>query len=149
MEAIKSFRDFIAKFRIIEALSNVQIEHICEELEIKNFKGVFMRDELNKNGKVASNECLVLNIDHSENRGTHWVCLYVDKDVYYFDSYGFPPPLEVIDYCRNNSRRLHNTFRIQKPNEVICGHYCIYMLYRLSNGSKFLDVLGELYKYNH
>ena len=29
-------------------------------------------------------------------------------------------------------------------NEVICGHYCIYVLYRLSNGIELYDVCDEL-----
>ena len=36
-----------------------------------------MRDELNKNNEVTKNECLILNIDHSDNSGTHWTCLFV------------------------------------------------------------------------
>jgi hypothetical protein len=120
---------------------------ICKILKIKNFKGVFMRDEL-KNQKVTQSECLVLNIDHSSNNGTHWTCLFIKNGVtHYFDSYGFPPPLEVLEYCKSKDR-YYNTFKIQKDDEVICGHYCIYMLYQLSNGCKFYDVLDELYKYH-
>ena len=119
---------------------------ICKILKIKNFKGVFMRDEL-KNQKVTQNECLILNIDHSSNNGTHWTCLFIKNGVtYYFDSYGFPPPLEVLEYCKGEDR-YYNTFKIQGDGEVICGHYCIYMLYQLSNGCNFYDVLDELYRY--
>ena len=119
---------------------------ICEELKIKNFKGIFMRDELNKNRKCTDNECLVLNIDHSSNEGTHWTCLFIkDKNIYYFDSYGFAPPLEVLDYCKCNIRD-YNTFKIQQYGEVICGHYCIYVLYRLSNGHDFYEILDELFR---
>ncbi len=104
-----------------------------------------MRDELNKNRKCTKNECLILNIDHSSNDGTHWTCLFVKNGVsYYFDSYGFQPPLEVLNYCNG----YYSTFKIQRKYEVICGHYCIYMLYRLSKGYDFYEVLDELYRYN-
>ena len=54
-----------------------------------------MRDELN-NRVSTKNECLVLNHDHSNNEGTHWTCLFIKNGkLIYFDSYGFPPPLEV------------------------------------------------------
>jgi len=107
-----------------------------------------MRDEINKYNKVTPNECLVMNIDHSSNNGTHWTCLFVKNKVsYYFDSYGFPPPLEVEKYCKEP--RFYNSFSIQKPNEVICGHYCSYVLHKLSNGYDFYEVLDELYKYNN
>jgi hypothetical protein len=149
VERIKCFKDFIKKFKILEPLSNVQIENICKELNIRNFKGVFMRNELNIKRKATSNECLILNLDHSENSGTHWVCLFIKNDVsFYFDSYGFPPPLEVCEYYQHKNR-YYNTFKIQKEDEVICGHYCIYMLFRFHNESTFDEVLDELYRYNH
>jgi hypothetical protein len=127
-------------------LSNFDIIEKCKELKIKKFKGVLMRDELNKNRVSTDNECLVLNFDHSNNEGTHWTCIFIKNgELYYFDPYGFAPPLEVLDYykCKN---RWHNTFKIQQYGEVICGHYCIYVLYRLSNGYNFYDILDELFR---
>ena len=107
-----------------------------------------MRNELNKNNKVTKNECLILNIDHSDNSGTHWTCLFITNGVsYYFDSFGFRPPLEVEQYCKKP--REYSTFSIQKPNEVICGQYCIYVLYRMNAGCNYYDVLDELYRYNN
>jgi hypothetical protein len=133
-------------FEVIEPLSNFQIIEKCRELNLKHFKGVFMRDEL-LNSKLTKTECLILNIDHSSNVGTHWTCLFTDEGIsYYFDSFGFRPPKEIEKYC-NTEERYFNTFRIQKPEEVICGHYCIYMLYKLSNGYKFYDILNELFRY--
>ena len=105
-----------------------------------------MRDELNKNRKSTDNECLVLNIDHSSNNGTHWTCLFIkDGKLLYFDSYGYLPPLEVSEYYKGDNR-FYNTFKIQQYDEVICGHYCIYVLYRLSKGCNFYDILNELFR---
>jgi len=115
---------------------------MCKHLKISNFKGVFMRDELK--GKAKSNESLILNMDESSGSGTHWTCLHVTgNQSFYFDSFGLPPPIEVANYCPNNSRH-YSTFKIQKPEEVICGHYCIYVLYKLSNNCKFFDILQDL-----
>lgn len=148
-KCVKSFACFMNAFKTIRPLSNIDITSKCQELEIKHFKGVFMRDELKRNA-AKSDECLILNIDESSNNGTHWTCLFIKKGIcYYFDSFGFPPPSEVYQYCKKYTDRNYNTFRIQKPGEVICGHYCIYMLHRLSNGFKFYDVLDELYRYNN
>jgi hypothetical protein len=126
-------------------LSNFQIIEKCDELKIQNFKGVCMRDELNKTAQWCD-ECMVINIDHSSNEGTHWTCLFIRKGVaHYFDPYGFAPTLEVKEYCKGLLSE-YNTFPIQKMNEVICGHYCIYVLYKLSNGHKFYDICDELYR---
>jgi len=90
-----------------------------------------MSDELNK--KASNNECMIINLDESKNEGTHWVSLFI-KDItsYYFNSYGFPPTKEVQKYC--TEPKFYNSFQIQKVNEVICGHYCIYILYKLDIG---------------
>ena len=136
-------------FASVEPLSNFDIIAKCKELQIKNFKGVFMRDELNKN-KASNNECLVLNIDDSSNEGTHWTCLFIQNNIcIYFDSFGFPPPVEVEQYCYQINERCYNSDRIQKAGQVICGHFCIYMLYKLSNGFDFYRVLDELYRLNN
>ena len=85
-----------------------------------------MRDKLNKNKKSTDDECLVLNIGHSNYSGTHWTCLFIkDGKLLYFDSFGFEPPLEVLHYYKGE--RFCNSFKIQNNNEVICGHYCIYL----------------------
>ena len=104
-----------------------------------------MRDEL---GKADRNECTVINIDESRNEGTHWTCLYIKNSVsFYFDSYGFPPSEEVQKYC--SEPRFYSSFQIQKDNEGICGHYCVYVLHKLGNGCQFADILDELYRYNY
>src|SRR5206468_10899457 len=93
-----SFTEFLKTFTEIKPMSNFEIIEKCKELQIENFKGVFMRDELQ--GKSSKNECLILNHDHSNNNGTHWTCLFIRNSVrYYFDSFGFEPPLEVTKYC--------------------------------------------------
>ena len=105
-----------------------------------------MRDELNSK-RPAHNESLVFNIDHSSNNGTHWTCLFIKNGIRcYFDSYGLPPPLELIEYCKGG---YYNSFRIQEDDEVICGHYCIYVLHRLSSGYDFYEILDELYRYKN
>ena len=52
---------------------------------IKGCNGVFSRNNLPNLKKGA----YVINLDHSENTGTHWVIIYAKKDeVIYFDSFG-------------------------------------------------------------
>jgi len=146
---MKSFASFMNTFKTIKPLSNIDIISKCKELRVENFKGVFMRDEL-KGNVVNGDECLIMNIDESSNDGTHWTCLFIKNKVcYYFDSYGFPPPIEADQYCEKFTDRYYNTFKIQRPDQVICGHYCIYVLDQLRKGFKFYDVLDELYRYNN
>jgi hypothetical protein len=102
-----------------------------------------MRDELNKL-KRRKNECMIINLDSEDNPGTHWTALYIEEGkANYFDSYGMPPMQETAKYIQGLPLDC-NSFSIQKPGFVICGHYCIYVLSRLSNGADFYDVLLEL-----
>ena len=119
-----------------------------KKLCIPNFKGVFMRDEILKE-KPSRKECFIYNIDSSENEGTHWVAVSINNNkCWYFDSYGFPPTLEIQKYLKHMKDRHYNTFEIQKPGEVICGQYSLYVLHRLAQGISFYDVLDELYKFS-
>lgn len=142
---MNSFKEFIGQFKKIMPLSNFDIMDECKKLKIKNFKGVFMRDEL-ENVTQTSGECLIINTDHSSNGGTHWTCLFSrNGKSFYFDPYGLAPPSEVTRYCKEP--RVYSSFEIQKPNEVICGHYCIFVLFRLSNcDEEFFDVVNKLYQ---
>jgi hypothetical protein len=47
--------------------------------------------------KINELECGIVNLDISENNGTHWVSYYKNKDIcYYFDSFGLDPPIELL-----------------------------------------------------
>lgn len=134
-------------FNEIKPLSNFDIIDYCKKLKISNFIGVFMRDELNFIFK--DNTCLVLNSDISTGKGIHWMALFSKNGVsYYFDSYGLQPPNEVLIYCKNE-KRLYSEYQIQLDDkiEILCGHYCVYVLYKLYSGNDFDSILQELLHY--
>lgn len=126
----------------IYPLTNFDIEIEARRLKIKNWRGVFMRDEFPAN--PHNNECGVFNLD--TNRGTHWVCYNKKEGILrYFDSFGLPPPVELLNYIGKPEgfSLEYNTFQLQK-NEPICGHLCLAVLKQLSNGEDFLTVLLSL-----
>ena len=95
----------------------------------------------------SENECFIHNIDHSKSNGMHWTCSFPkNRESYYFDPFGIQPPLEILNYCKEPI--MFSFFKIQKPNEVICVHYCIYVLHSQSNGDKFDDVMHEFNNYS-
>ena len=139
-----SFEEFVgALFKDIQPLSNFDIIRICKKLEISNFKGCFMRDEIKS--FCGNDECFILNTDVSSSSGTHWVAVNINGGTtYYFDSFGLEPTEEIKRYCKEP--RFYNSFEFQKPNEVICGHLCLYFLYRMRYCKQdFYSVLDELY----
>ena len=73
----------------------------------------------------------VKNLDHKNSKGTHWVSLFIDRDLaVYFDSFGIEYiPLEVLDKIRDKSIT-HNIFSIQ-DNESIMVLILLYCFRRI------------------
>jgi hypothetical protein len=87
----------------------------------------------------------VFNLDPHYKDGSHWVALAIDLKrtcVYYFDSYGMPPPSQVARFMRYltlqepNLRLESNGRRFQYSNTE-CGMYSMYFLIRMIAGETF------------
>ena len=126
------------------ALSNVDIEKYVKILKINNFRGCYMRDEF-KNLKSNSRECGVLNLNLSNESGSHWTCWFkIKNDKYYFNSFGLPPPKELVDYL--GSPILYSTFQLQGMNDQNCGKWCLFILKNLNEGRDYIDLILSLVK---
>ena len=77
-------------------------------------QGCFLRDT--SPAKPRKKESAILNLDDSSGGGTHWV--------WYFDSFGLPPPTELDTYLC--SEVFYPTEQIQPKQEVFCGHLCLF-----------------------
>ena len=100
-----------------------------------------MDDELPATPKT--NECRIVNLQDSDENGSHWVCYFKKGSLkYYFDSYGLDPSNEVHNYLK--SPIISSTYQIQKMGTTICGQYCLYVLYYLGKGCEFPDILNKL-----
>ena len=126
------------------ALSNIDIEKYVKILNIKNFRGCYMRNELNKL-KNDNIECDVLNLNVSSEPGSHWTCWFkIDEKKYYFNSFGLPPPKELVDYLK--SPILYSTFQLQGINDKNCGKWCLSILRGLSKGQDYCDLVLSFVK---
>ena len=127
-------------------LTNFQLIDAAKALKLKNFRGVFCRDELPKKPRI--NEGGIVNLDDSSGRGTHYCAwLKKGKSKIYFDSYGLSPPTELIYYLGNDI--LYNSEQIQQGPTVFCGHLCLYVLKKLQNSKNlpqdFQSLINNLY----
>lgn len=121
------------------ALSNVDIENYANLLKIRNFRGCYMRDEL-KNLISKNSECGVLNLNLSNEAGSHWTCWFkMNSDKYYFNSFGLAPPEELVDYL--GSPILYSTFQLQDMNDQNCGKWCLVILKNLNEGIDYIDLI--------
>lgn len=127
-------------------LSNFDIEKLGKKLNIKNFRGVLMIDELP--AKPRKFETGIVNLDTSDHVGAHWICYFKkgNKKIV-FDSYGGNVPKELVTYLKSNDL-FFSAQRLQNYDEYICGHLCLLALKLFSEGydypSEILDTINDL-----
>ena len=136
-------------------LTNVDIESYVKKLKIPHFRGVFMRDTLPTKPKKV--ECAVINLNRSNEVGSHWVCFAkVGKTRLYFDSFGQDVPLEIMIYLKTSKEYQNdvaviarNTDIVQRVNTHVCGHLCLFVLTSLMREhltyQQVLDILDNGY----
>lgn len=119
-------------------LSNSEIDRTLIKLLGREYKGSYARDNL---PDILKTGYYVMNLDDLGNEGTHWVGMKVNqKEIIYFDSFGFICPNEVVH--RKGSRKiLYSSHEIQNTKSVACGYYVIYFLNELFKGRNKVDVL--------
>ena len=121
-------------------LSNFDLLKWVEFLKIKNFKGIFSRDSKDHLHRTGS---CIINLDDEIGNGTHWVATDIKgKNVFYFDSFAQPPPVEFVSYAKRIGKQIifNSGHPIQELQSVRCGYYCLYFLNEIRKKS-FYDVL--------
>ena len=129
-----SFKDIVDKYKLKnQATSNIKIKEVLKQFKIP--ANVYMRDD-----QFTTNSGIV---NLHPTKGTHWV-LFTEGasrlDKFYFDSYGCPPPKNVINQIENGT---YSEYQIQK-NDSYCAAYCLYVLY-LTQTLCFEKALLNLY----
>ena len=131
-----------------KTLTNFDLIEYSKKLKIPKFRGVYMRDNLPK--KPHKEECAIVNLNTSNERGSHWVSYYKNGPRrIYFDSFGQITPFEIQNYLKSGNERgigviQRNTDIVQPFNSVICGHLCLFVLKALTDGWTFQQVLNYL-----
>ena len=96
----------------------------------------------------------LINIDETNSKGTHWVSLFIDKNLaVYSDSFEIEYiPQKILNKIKDKSIT-HNIFRIRDNESVMCGFYYIaFMEYRFAGKTllEYTDLFSVSdYKKNH
>lgn len=70
----------------------------------------------------------------NDNFGSHWVSVYIEKNkAAYFDSFGFPPPVQIHHFIKKFRPYAYNEKQIQNTRSGGCGWYVIYFLWFMTN----------------
>jgi hypothetical protein len=111
----------------LKALSDLNIIDFTKKLKLP-LENILMRDEIKDNLNVGF---YIINLDTSDNEGTHWTAVYSHPlKSYYFDSYGFIPPIELEVKIKPF---IYNDKDIQDWNSDACGWFCIAFIKFLHN----------------
>ena len=114
-------------------LSNFDIEDILKN--VKNFHGVYSKDQL---PRPIKNGWYIINLqDQDEGNGTHWTCFKYGKTISYYDPFGFPPPVEVMQLAKGNIN--WSSKQVQDEKSTACGYYCIARVISKLPFQKFID----------
>lgn len=121
--------------------SNFELIDIAKRIKLP-LVGVFSKDDLplKKRGNY------IVNMQDSDaGGGTHWVALCMKKDfAYYFDSFGFPPPVEVVEWLPKRNKALgYSEAAIQHRDSPNCGYYCVYLLACLHRNEDYNEVIDR------
>jgi len=134
-------------------MNNFEIIKLCKKLKLPLID-VLSKDELYKIPK--QNGYYVVNMQNSDRgNGTHWVAIVKRDDIsFYFDSYGFIPPIAIIDFLKP-SKIAYTDNDIQFLTSVQCGYFCIawgkYMKNSknmLKDYNSFINIFSENEKLN-
>lgn len=98
--------------------SDVYLNNIIKTHRL-NCQGVFSKDRI---PPLRHNTWAIINMDNSTGNGTHWVCFKNSSPALYFDSFGVPPPKEILKLSENI---LYNEKQIQDMNSSACGYFCL------------------------
>ena len=107
-------------------LTNYDIDAYMKHFKIKNYHGCFIKDELPE----LNNGFYVINL----NGQSHWTCLYVPEvlseatgNFLYYDSFGFPAPVEVENVIKKDGGKSYVSMenQIQDVDHTSCGFYVI------------------------
>jgi len=122
-------------------LSNFELNSIAKSLDIK-LDGVYMKNELLFKRTVGN---YIINLDNTGNEGTHWTALIVKPKLsYYFDSFGCPPPEQVIQFTKSPNTHLYfNTRVIQDLDSDLCGFYALGILLYVKNCKNLLKTANN------
>jgi hypothetical protein len=105
--------------------------------------GVYLNNQLG-GLTIGESGLTFYNLDHTHSGsvGTHWTASVANgKDCLYFDSFGFPPTVEIEQFIKTRFPVYHyNKKEIQDYYSEKCGTYCLLFGYEMNKGGR-LDVL--------
>ena len=111
----------------MEGISNIYIKDVVTP-HTKHFEGVYSCETIPSSLKSKDKFSIIVNLSKSNERGTHWVAIFKDKDkLIYYDPIGFPlinPHIKAFLECIKQDYQ-YNLFEYQCMKSKFCGFFTI------------------------
>ena len=78
---------------------------------------------VNSLSKIKDEAC-VISLDEYKSIGTHWIALFVNTDVGYFNSFGVEYIPNEIKKLIGNKNITKNIYTVQAYDSITCTHFC-------------------------
>ena len=97
---------------------------------------------------MKNNQSSIVNLANSYDKGSHWVGMkFIDKKLFYFDSYGIPYIPDIIKNQYPNSKIITNIYRMQSNSSNECGKFCtMFIPKNIKNESDYIKFLLQFEK---
>ena len=108
----------------------------------RNFGGVYSIDNLPT--IISKPSSFIINLDASHKPGSHWTAVaFSTRSAIYFDSYGRPPPDEILTFIERNSRQYeYSKLKYQGNDSTACGYFCM-LFVSMANKRAFFKLLKD------
>ena len=132
-------------------MNTLQIDKILSGNPITReaYIGCFAGDQIFMNKIFTFPCCLVVNIDPSTSKGSHWVGIFCisPKQLEYYDSLGIWSPVSpyITRFLRNFSKIRYTKIGLQSVSSNACGLHVIFFLYNRCMGVSFERIVRFLH----
>ena len=113
----------------------LQSDYMTKDL----YHGEFPMDQL----PTLQPGAYIINTDDHDEPGEHWLAVYYDKDIEYFDSYGLKPlDSRLEDFL--GKKYVYNASPLQQVFSNACGFYCVYYILHRARDHSMNDIIHVL-----
>lgn len=126
----------------MSGLTNIELKQLAKSHGIP-LDAVVNKDQLKRfySYPTSKKDDLIINLmdlldkDGNMLPGSHWVslCFFKKAKVFcYYDSYGFVPPIEVVQFCDKTVPKadiIYTDTQIQALETTTCGYYALAFIY--------------------
>lgn len=123
----KYLKDVESKMNKNTTTNNIELNHLCKYLFKNNFRGVVPSDKI---PKLKNGQSCIVNLDNSNQPGSHWTAVYKSKGkTIFYDSFGRGHKT-ILKPLKNTHKTIKNTEDDAEQNivETNCGQRCIAFL---------------------